>query len=159
MKREDKRMKRTTLVWVAAMALALSGCATVTIKPADFSWSFESVLTANSAGIVSGEPKTIAFDAGTLFREETDSKATAAGKTVRVIRDREGYYFVTSPGFRHVYIFSGSRDRLTLRKKVLIAPEGMEKPFFNRRDRGIELGANGQVYLLTRKGIVSGGKK
>ena len=35
----------------------------------------------------------------------------------------------------------------------------MEKPFFNRRDRKIELGANGQVYLLTRKGIVSGGKK
>ncbi len=152
-------MKRVTLVWLASMTLALSGCASVTIKPVDFSWSFESVLTANSAGIVSGEPKTIAFDAGVLFRAETGNQDTAAGRTVRVIRDREGYYFVTSPGFKHVYVFCSSRGKLTLRKKVLIAAAGMEKPFFNRRERGIELGANGQVYLLNRKGIVSGGKK
>ena len=35
----------------------------------------------------------------------------------------------------------------------------MEKPFFNRRDQGIELVANGQIYRLSKKGIVSGGKK
>jgi len=152
-------MKRATLGCLTALLLATSGCATVTIKPVDFSWSYESVLTADSAGVVSGEPKTISFDAGVLFRAETTPEGTAAGKTVRIIRDKEGYYFVTSPGFKHVYIFCSSRAKLTLTKKVLIAEEGMEQPFFNRRDGGIELGANGQVYLLTRKGIVSGGKK
>jgi hypothetical protein len=152
-------MKRATLVWLAALLLAPAGCATVTIKPVDFSWSYESVLTADSAGVVSGEPKTIAFDAGVLFRAEAPSQGAAAGKTVRIIRDKDGYYFVTSPGFRHVYIFGSSRGKLTLEKKVLITEAGMEKPFFNRRDGGIELGADGQVYLLTRKGIVSGGKK
>jgi hypothetical protein len=83
----------------------------------------------------------------------------AAGTSVRIIRNDAGYYFVTSPGFKHVYIYESARGKMTLEKKVLIAEEGMEKPFFNRRDQGIELGANGQVYLLTRKGIVSGGKK
>ena len=95
LKREGKPMKRVVPIWLAATMLALSGCATVTIKPVDFSWSFESVLTADSAGIVKGEPKTIAFDAGALFRAESDEKETAAGRTVRVIRDPEG--FTTSP--------------------------------------------------------------
>ena len=150
-------MKKAVLFWIAA-SLALPGCA-LTIQPVDFSWSFESVLTADSAGFVSGQPKTIAFDAGELFRAETDGRETAAGKTVRIIRDTEGFYFVTSPGFKHVYIFTGAEGKLTLKRKVLIAEQGMEKPFFNRRELGIELVANGQAYLLSKKGIISGEKK
>jgi len=150
-------MKIAALAWCLAI-LALSGCASVTLKPVDFSWSYESVLTADAAGYVRAEPKTIAFDASELFRAETKDPA-AAGKTVRIIRSRDGYYFITSPGFRHVYIFTGDNTTLTLHKKVLIAEEGMEKPFFNRRDQGIELVADGRVYLLGKKGIVSGGKK
>jgi hypothetical protein len=151
-------MNKAVLVWFLAI-LALPGCASVTLKPVDFSWSFESVLTADSAGYVKAEPKTIAFDAGELFRAETKDPGAAAGTIVRIIRDSDGYYFITSPGFRHVYIFTGANGKLTLEKKVLIAEQGMEKPFFNRRDLGIELVANGQVYLLSKKGIVTGEKK
>jgi hypothetical protein len=151
-------MKKATLVCFLAI-LSLSGCATVTLKPVDFSWSFESVLTADSAGYVRAEPKTIAFDARELFRAENKDPGTAAGTTVRIIRDYDGYYFITSPGFKHVYIFSGANGRMTLKKKVLVAEQGMEKPYFNRRDQGIELVANGQGYLLNKKGIIPGGKK
>lgn len=151
-------MKRAVLFLCLAI-LAFPGCASVTLKPVDFSWSFESVLTADAAGYVRAEPKTIAFDAGELFRAELAGSGTAAGKTVRIIRDHQGYYFITSPGFKHVYIFSGANAKLRLRKKVLIAEQGMEQPFFNRRDQGIELVDNGRVYRLNRKGIVAGGKK
>jgi hypothetical protein len=151
-------MKKVVLIWLAAF-VALPGCASVTIKPVDFSWSFESVLTTDAEGVVRGEPKTIEFDAGELFRAEMKKPDPAAGTSVRIIRDNEGYYFITSPGFKHVYVFEGADGKLTLKKKVLIDEKGMEKPFFNRRDQGIELVANGQVYLLNKKGIVSGGKK
>jgi hypothetical protein len=152
-------MRKAALVCMVAF-LVLPGCASVTLKPVDFSWSFESVLTADAAGYVKGEPKTIAFDAAKLFQAETDNpQAAAAGTTVRIIRDRAGYYFITSPGFKHVYIFTGANNKLTLKKKVLIAEEGMAKPFFNRRDQGIELVANGRTYLLGKKGIISGGTK
>jgi hypothetical protein len=83
----------------------------------------------------------------------------AAGKTVRIIRDYQGYYYVTSPGFKHVYIFTGANAKLSLKKKVLIAEQGMQKPFFNRRDQGVELVANGQAYRLNKKGIIAGGRK
>lgn len=151
-------MNKAVVIWLLAVS-TLSGCASVTLKPVDFSWSFESVLTADSEGYVRAEPKTIAFNAGELFRAEMKDPGAAAGAVVRIIRDYDGYYFVTAPGFRSVYVFDGAKGKLTLRKKVLIAEQGMEKPFFNRRERGIELVANGQAYLLNRKGVVSGGKK
>lgn len=149
-------MKKAVLTWFLAI-LVLPGC--VTLKPVDFSWSYESVLTADTAGYAKGEPKTIAFPAGELFKAEMKDPGAAPGKTIRIIRDVDGFYFVTSPGFRHVYIFCGQNRKLTLKKKVLIAEQGMEKPFFNRRDGGIELVANGQAYLLNKKGIIAGAKK
>lgn len=149
-------MKKAILFLFVALP-ALAGC--VTVKPVDFSWSFESVVTADSAGYVRAEPKTIAFDARALFKAETKNPDAAAGAVVRIIRDYDGYYFITSPGFKHVYIFTGAQGKLTLKKKVLIAEQGMEKPFFNRRPSGIELVADGQTVLLNRKGIIPGGKK
>jgi hypothetical protein len=153
-----ERIRTSALVCLVAF-LALPGCATVTLKPADFSWSFESVLTADASGYVKGEPKTIAFNANELFKAEKREPGAAAGSVVRVIRNADGYYFVTSPGFKHVYIFTGATGKLALKKRVLIAEQGMDKPFFNRRDQGVELVANGQTYLLGKKGIISGGKK
>jgi hypothetical protein len=151
-------MRKTA--WIGFLAIVvLSGCATVTLKPVDFSWSFESVLTADSTGYVRAEPKTIAFDARELFRAEAKDPGAAAGTVVRIIRDYDGYYFITSPGFKHVYIFGGANGKMTLKKKVLIAEQGMEKPYFNRRELGIELVANGTAYLLNKKGIIPGGKK
>ena len=151
-------MKSAT--WVLAIGmLASSGCASVRLKPADFSWSFESVLTTDADGYAKGEPKTIAFNAGELFRAETKAAGTPVGKTGRVIRDAAGYYYLTSEGFRHVYIFAGDAGELKLKKKVLIDENGMDKPFFNRRERGIEVAANGKAVLLNRKGIVPGVKK
>jgi hypothetical protein len=151
-------MRRAVLI-ISLAILALPGCASVTVKPVDFSWSFESVLTVDSAGYAKGEPKTLAFNAGELFRAEMKDPGAAAGKTIRIIRDSGGYYFITAPGFKHVYIFTGMDKKLSLKKKVLIDKQGMEKPFFNRRDQGVELVANGRMYLLSRKGIVSGEKK
>jgi hypothetical protein len=150
-------MKRAVLIMLAAF-LAMPGCA-LTLKPVDYSWSYESVLNAGPDGVVRGEPKTIAFNAQELFREETGQAGPIEGKTVRLIRNDQGYYFVTSPGFRHVYIFSGADSALKLWNKVLIDEKGMEKPFFNRRERGIELAANGKVYLLNKDGIVPEVKK
>ena len=149
-------MKRAALILLTA-SLALPGC--VTLKPVDFSWSYESVLTAGPDGVVRGEPKTIAFNAQPLFQEETGQPGSVEGKTVRIIRNDVGYYFITSPGFKHVYILRGGESKLTVWSRVLIDEKGMEKPFFNRRERGIELVANGKTYLLDKDGILPEVKK
>jgi hypothetical protein len=150
-------MKRAVMFWLVA-SLALPGCA-LTIKPVDFSWSYESVMTADANGNYRAEPKTIAFNGAEVFKAESGKKDAVADRPVRVIRDAAGYYYVTAAGFKSVYVFKGAEGKLTLKKKVLIDPNGMEKPFFNRREEGIELAAGGQSYLLNKKGIVPRGKK
>jgi hypothetical protein len=150
-------MKKAVLFWIAA-SLALPGCA-LTIQPVDFSWSFESVLKPDADGMYRAEPKTIAFNATELFREESGKPDAVADKPLRMIRDSAGFYYVTAAGFKQVYILKGKEGKLTLEEKVLIDPNGMEKPFFNRRDEGIELAANGQTYLLNKQGIIPRGKK
>jgi hypothetical protein len=145
-------MKKAVLLWVAA-ALVLPGCA-LTIKQVDFSWPFESVMNADAGGTYRAEPKTLAFDAVELFRAESGKPDAVADRPVRVIRDAAGYYYVTAAGFKHVYILAGGEAKLALEKKVLVDANGMEKPFFNRRDAGIELAAGGKTYLLNKKGII-----
>ena len=146
------------MAWVGLVAsLALAGC--VTVKPVDFSWPYESVLTADAQGTFRAEPKTIAFNPAELFREETANKAAVADRPVRIIRDGAGYYYVTAAGFKNVYILKGGEAKLTVKKKVLIDPNGMEKPFFNLREGGVELVAGTQVHLLNKKGIIPKGKK
>jgi hypothetical protein len=150
-------MKRAALFLLAA-SLAAPGCA-LTIRPVDFSWSYESVLAPDAAGIYRAEPKTIAFNAVEIFREEAGKPDAVADRPIRMIRDPGGYYYVTAAGFKNVYIFEAADGKLKLEKKVLIEANGMEKPFFNRRDGGIELVANGQSRLLDRKGIIKRDKK
>lgn len=150
-------MKKAAMLWLLA-AIALPGCAH-TIKPVDFSWSYESVLTADTAGTYRAEPKTIAFNGAELFRAESGRPDAVADRPLRLIRDSAGYYYASAAGFKHVYILKGAEGKLTVKKKVLIDPNGMEKPFFNRREGGIELVAGGQSYLLNKKGIIPRGKK
>jgi len=150
-------MKKAAMVWVVA-ALALTGCAT-TIKPVDYSWSYESVLAGDASGTYRAEPKTLAFNAAELFRTEYENKQAVADKPLRMIRDAAGYYYVTAEGFKNVYILEAGEGKLTLEKKVLIDATGMKTPFFNRREGGIELAASGQAYLLNKKGIIPKGKK
>lgn len=142
---------------LAAAVALLPAC--VTVKPVDYSWSFESVMNKDAAGVYRAEPKTLAFDATEIFREETGKKDAVADRPLRVIRDAAGFYYVTAPGFRHVFVLEGGERKLTLEKKILVDPDGMEKPFFNQRERGIELVADGQVRLLNKKGIIPEGKQ
>lgn len=156
MKVRDPMKKAAFFLLVAS--LALPGCA-LTIKPVDFSWSYESVLTADANGQYRAEPKTIAFNAVEFFRAEAGKPDAVADRPVRIIRDNAGYYYVTAAGFKNVYILKGKDGKLILKKKVLIDPNGMVKPFFNRREGGIELAASGQSYLLNKKGIIPRDKK
>jgi hypothetical protein len=156
MKVRDPMSKAALLL--ALGLLALPGCA-ATIKPVDFSWAYESVLKPDENGAYRAEPKTISFRPAELFREESGREDAVPDKPIRMIRDADGYYYVTAAGFKNVYVLRSAEGELVVKKKVLIDANGMDKPFFNRREGGIELAAGGQTYLLNKKGIIPRGKK
>jgi hypothetical protein len=91
--------------------------------------------------------------------KDTQENATGAGVTVRVIRDREGFYYITAPNFKNVYVFKPGEGELKQQRRIEIGETAMADPKFNQRDTYIEL-LNGSASIrLNKGGIMEGDKK
>jgi hypothetical protein len=143
-----------TVVFIGIM----TGCNPLSLKPADFSWPVESVLKADSKGMVQENRYQLSFNVRPMFFAETGDSSNVSA-SVRVIRDRAGYYFITAPGFKHVYVFGTGDGALTLESKILISEGGMSSPAFNARAPHVQLlNGNDRPRLLSKSGIQEGGK-
>ncbi|MBK7501017.1 MAG: hypothetical protein IPI19_18545 [Ignavibacteriales bacterium] len=85
------------------------------LEPAQFSWPIESVLKVDKDGFVNEERHSINFNTKALFFEETQDSLSYAGKTLHLIRNNEGYYFMTSTDFKNVYVFLLRRMHLVFK--------------------------------------------
>jgi len=146
------------------IALILSGCGGLALRPAEFAWPFESVFKVDSKGLAKEEEEParyfIKFNAKPLLFEETGDSVHVADRTFRVIRDGEGYYFITGKDFKNVYVFGSAEGALTLQNKIMVSEKGLESPAFNQRPPYIQL-LNGKEAskLLNKDGVKEGGKK
>jgi len=146
-------------LFILATALTLFGCSSLVLQPADFSWPVESVLNADTKGMVNEPRFATAFSITELIMKERGETASPAGVTVRVIRDREGFYYITAPQFKNVYVFTAGEGAMKQHRKIEIGETEMSDPKFNQRDTFIEL-VNGSAKLaLTKDGIMEGDKK
>ena len=136
--------------------LFFAACSSLVLKPVDFAWPVESVLHVNDEGFVKEDRHTLFFNAKVLFLEETGDSTAYLDKDLRIIRDTEGYYFVTSQNFKNVYVFIGIDGELNLDNKIEISEtEKMSNPAFNQRLPYVELVDNGKKTLLSNEGIES----
>lgn len=145
-------------VALVLLFVILTGCNPLSLRPADFGWPVESVLKADGKGTVQESRYQLSFNIRPMLFEETgDSSNTSVA--VRVIRDRAGYYFITAPGFKHVYVFGTGDGALTLESKIMISEKGLSAPAFNARPPHVQLLNSGDTpVLLSKSGIQEGGK-
>lgn len=147
--------------FVLTLAVAVVGCSTVALKPADFSWPVEVVVKPDSKGMVQEARYQVAFNVKPLLFEEFQDSVNIA-KPLRLIRDYRGYYFITGNDFKHVYVFEQDDASLTLAKKIKVTEKGLQSPAFNQKNQFIEListaNAGEPPILLTKDGIQEGGK-
>ena len=138
----------------------LAGCSPLMLKPADFSWPIESELKVNSNGMVHEDRYSISFNVKPLFYEETKDSTSFANRTIRLIRDQNGFYFITAQHFKNVYVFSQDDGSLSLEKAIPVSKDGLSSPAFNQRTPYVEL-LNGKdkPIMLTKDGIQEEGKK
>jgi len=137
----------------------LAACAPLALKPADFGWPVESVLKADASGMVQENRYQVSFSIKPLVFEEKEDSMDVGGLSVRVIRDQAGYYYITSSGFRHVYVFGTGDGALVLENKILVSEKGLQSPAFNARPPYVQLLSAGEKpRLLSRSGIQEGGR-
>jgi len=135
------------------VATLLSSCSSLTLTPAEFSWPLESVLKIDNNGFVKEDRNSISFDTKALFLEETEDSLGYAGKTLHLIRNNEGFYFMTAVDFKNVYVFTVEENAFSLENKIQINETGLKDPAFNQRKPFIELLDDGITYKLSSEAI------
>lgn len=128
-------------------------CSTLTLKPTDFAWPVESVLKINDDGKVVEDRYAIEFDTRGIFYEELQDSSAFVNKELRMLRDMNGYYFITSEKFKNVYVFKADEGALVLENKILVSETGVENPALNQRKPFVELIDGGKSLYLTKEGI------
>jgi hypothetical protein len=131
----------------------LSGCSSLKLAPADFSWPVESVIHVDNKGMAVDDRYSISFSAKPLFLEETGDSLGFVNKDLRVIRDTLGYYYITSNNFKNVYVFTMGEGSFNLEEKIQISENGITNPVFNQRPPYIELVDGDKQYYLSNNGI------
>jgi len=146
--------KVTILMFVSALGLV--GCKqSMVISKVDYSQSIESVLVPNDQGMVEDVQHGLKFNVKPLQYMETQDTSSVTVRQVRYIRGSEGYYYITAPDFKNVYVMAPEKNKLELENKIKISDSGIPKPAFNQRSSYIQLlnRNNGESWQLKPNGI------
>ena len=146
------------IILLVFTGIIITSCSTLTLTPAEFGWPIEGVLKVDNKGFVKEDRGAILFDTKALFLEEMQDSLGYAGKTLRVIRNHDGFYFMTAVDFKNVYVFGVDKNSFVLENKIEINETGLKNPAFNQRKPFVELIDDGKSYKLTSEGIDEGEK-
>lgn len=153
-------MKLRSVVSGILLVLLAGGCSPLTLKPADFGWPVESVLKVDGKGMVQESRYQLSFNVKPMLFEETGDSVNVSNVTIRVIRDPLGYFYITAPKFKNVYVFAAAEGALKLETKIMISEKGMAAPAFNARAPHVQLiNGNDKPLMLSKNGIQEGGKQ
>lgn len=145
---------KALLVMISAFFFA--ACSGLKLSPAEFSWPIESVLKVDNNGFVSEDRYSISFNTKPMFLKETEDSTSFKSKSIHLIRNNEGYYFITVAGFKNVYVFAMRQGALVQHNRIQIGETGLKNPVFNQRVPFIELLDEGKKFNLTSDGIDGG---
>lgn len=128
------------------------------LEKIDFSWPVESELAMDDSGFVQDARYSYKICLKPLLFAELQDSSITKGKSFRIIMDSKGYYYVTSQGFRHVYLFCLQDGALQQKNRIQISETPIDSPAFNSRPPYIELLYSNKSVLLNQEGI-KGDKK
>ena len=135
----------------AACLLGFSSCSTLRLENVDFGWPVESVVTVSSTNAIEDVRYSVSAHVAGLAQEEFQDSTALRGAKLRLLRSSEGYYFLTGPKFKHVYVFSPGASSLTLNKAIPVSETGLRNPALNQRPPYVELldGDNARTLLTS----------
>lgn len=136
--------------------IVFTGCKqSMVISKVDYSQSIESVLTPNEEGMVEDVQRGLKFSIMPLQYAESQDTSSVMTKEVRYIRGKEGYYYITAPNYRNVYVMAPENSKLKLVEKLKVDENGISQPAFNQRTSYIQLLnlSSGESWRLNPEGV------
>ncbi|WP_211359343.1 hypothetical protein [Fodinibius salinus] len=130
----------TTTSTLLLMALLFMGCKqSMVISKVDYSQSIESVLKPDEEGVVKDAKHGLSFNIKPLQYAETRDTSSVTTEQVRYIRGQKGFYYITAPNYKNVYVMEAQKGSLKLKKKLSVSEKGVSRPAFNQRGEYIQL--------------------
>lgn len=148
-------MQTVMMIFVIASVL-LTGCKqSMVISNVDYSQSIESVLQPAKDGTVEDPKHGIVFNIKPIQYAETQDTSSVTTKQLRYIRGQEGYYYLTAPNYKNVYVMAPEKGKLVLKESLKVANKGISKPAFNQRMTHIQLinRTTGDVWKVKAESI------
>lgn len=136
------------------LSLVLSACASLKLENADFGWPVESVIAIGKDNILEDSRYSIRCPVSQLALEEFQDSTALQGTKLRVLRNAEGYYFITGPKFKHVYVFEADAGSLSQTSRIEVSETGLKDPALNQRAPHVELVDDGVRTRLSSDSIV-----
>ena len=140
---------------VAATMLVGTACNQFVVQDVNYSQPIESVLAPDENGQVEDVRHGITFNITPFEKQEFGDQDSLKIDQVRLIRNADGFYYITANNFKHVYVMEPGKGELKLNNKIKISEERLASPAFNMRDGQVQLikTDTNQVISLTEDGI------
>lgn len=147
-----KFLFNTVAIIFLLAAMTLTGCKqSMVIKRVDYSQPVESVLTPDEEGVVHDVQQGLKFNIKPLQYIETQDTSSVTTKEIRYIRGQAGFYYITAPDYKNVFVMSPEEGELKLNEQLTVSENGLERPAFNQRSSYIllinrESGESWEIY-------------
>jgi hypothetical protein len=142
------------IIFIIVLIVA-AGCTKMLLQPADFAWPMEAVLKVDERGNVSENRYTFSVNVKPIYFEEFADSNSFAGREIRIIKNRAGYYYFTGEGFKNIYMFMPVEGGMKLEDKISVSDTlALNKPIFNQKQQNIQLIDGTKQYLITGSELV-----
>lgn len=130
-------------------------CASLSLQWVDYAWPVESVLKVGEHNTIEEGRYAVSIRVTNLALEEFQDSTALVGVPLRLIRNEEGYYFMTGPKFKNVYVFTPGARELNLKSRIQVSDTGLKSPALNQRAPYVEVvDGKGWKRLLSSDDIV-----
>jgi hypothetical protein len=127
------------IIWLASFVVLATACNKFVVENVNYSQQIESVLIPDENGTVHDVRHGITFNVEPFEKQEFGEDESIEIKEVRLIRNAQGYYFITANQFKNVYVMEPGKSELRLMNKIKISEERLNAPAFNLRDSKVQL--------------------
>jgi hypothetical protein len=147
--------KCSLILAMIVAAMLLPACSSLKVEHVNFAWPVESPLTVTSSNTVEDVRYGLSFSVAAVAAAEFADSMALRGNVIRIIRNPEGFYFLTGPKFKHVYVLAPREGALVHHAALEVSTTGLLAPALNLRIPYIELlDGNAPVRRLTSSEIV-----
>ena len=148
-------MKIKTCLLLFIFGILFYSCSSFKIEAVKYGWGGEVFINPDENGNIIMSKNSMSFNILPVLKEENLDQKPKDIK-IRIIRDENGYFYLTANKFKYVWVFISGESLLVLENKIEIYEEKtLDDPKFNEQKPHVKLFLkDGKEFLLDKKGIV-----